>query len=102
MRPTILQTLRGFRGSCPVPIVQPSRGLSDCWTHVRLRPVYCRSSIDFHSVREMTKRPHHMIFYSRDADSQLFMNLAIAQSIDAAHQKNAAGLLGHGARKSVV
>src|SRR3546814_9245439 len=44
----------------------------------------------------MTKRPHHMIFYSRDADSQLFMNLAIAQSIDAAHQKNAAGLLGHG------
>src|SRR3546814_6329792 len=50
----------------------------------------------------MTKRPHHMIFYSRDADSQLFMNLAIAQSIDAAHQKNAAGLLGHGSNGLLI
>src|SRR3546814_18211174 len=50
----------------------------------------------------MTKRPHHMILYSRDADSQLFMNLAIAQSIDAAPQKNAAGLLGHGSNGLLI
>lgn len=44
----------------------------------------------------MRERLHHMIFYRRNADSQLLVNVAIAEFLDAVHQKNALGLARHG------
>src|SRR3546814_1028748 len=48
-------------------------------------------SSDLH-LRDLTERLHHMIFYRRDTDAELFMYLAIGKLVHPVHEKDAARL----------